>query len=354
MSFQPARLDVDPSILDTQLMFVQPEQDSLLSSLAPVSKVEELDSLLPLPDYPSVTVTPRPGLCVKTKNQAGQKFFLNLCRLTEVPSPAPMTEQELERMIGEEDYSCLWRVPMSLGEPRKEKDKAGTECWTAEVAVNTSWFESTMKDSQVFTGFVITVAMEGLGEKFGDTARLDRDAWVILKNKKAMGEPLPAHRIQQRSSAGIEAVEEQGEALAPSGSRKALTASGQRKTLSSSGPWKTATGGAVLPPALGSQPGQGGGETRPNFRLVAEPDIRQPSRWVVACVTGSSSKLSPCTGSFNILSLYTGSCYIVQRKLLLILVHVELLCIVLIHREPLNLCTGSSYILCTQSSSIPP
>ena len=59
-----------------------------------------------------------------------------------------MEEQELERMIAEEDYSNLWRVPMSLGEPRKEQDKSGGECWAAEVAINTNWFEQ-MSASQV-------------------------------------------------------------------------------------------------------------------------------------------------------------------------------------------------------------
>ena len=34
--------------------------------------------------------------------------------------------------------------------------------------------------------------------------RLDRDSWVVLKNKKAMGDVLPAHRIQQRATAGIQ------------------------------------------------------------------------------------------------------------------------------------------------------
>ena len=35
--------------------------------------------------------------------------------------------------------------------------------------------------------------------------RLDRDSWVVLKNKKSMGDALPAHRIQQRATAGIQA-----------------------------------------------------------------------------------------------------------------------------------------------------
>ena len=96
-----------------------------------------------------------------------------------------MEERELERMIAEEDYSNLWRVPMSLGEPRKEKDKSGGECWAAEVAINANWFEQMAASQvslnvtilvstslfQVFLGFVITVAMEGLGDKYGENAR---------------------------------------------------------------------------------------------------------------------------------------------------------------------------------------
>ena len=156
MSFAPARLEVDPSILDTNLLVVGGRDEEQLASLLPpsllpTSKVEELDSLLPAPDYPSVTAVPRPGICVKTRNAAGAKFFLNLCKLAEVPPPPPMEAAELERMIAEEDYSNLWRVPMSLGQPRQEGDKAGSECWAAEVAVNAAWFDSTMKESEVYT-----------------------------------------------------------------------------------------------------------------------------------------------------------------------------------------------------------
>jgi len=118
-----------------------------------------------------------------------------------------MEEAELTKMIANEDYSNLWRVPMSLGAPRKEKDKSGVECLVAEVAVNSAWFEATMVDSLVFTSFVVTVAMEGLGDKYGEEARLDRQSWTILKNKKFLGEKCPAHRIQVRPAAGIQQVE---------------------------------------------------------------------------------------------------------------------------------------------------
>jgi len=210
-SFQPARLDVDPSILDSNLMIVSnPETDqvaSLFSSLSPPTAAP-LSSLLPEDDYPSTTVTPKPGLCIKTKNIAGSKFFINLCKLAEIPPPPPLDESELTKMIESEDYTSMWRVPMSLGAPRKEKDKAGVECSVAEVAVNTAWFEGTMLDSMVFTSFVVTVAMEGLADKYGEEARLDRQNWTVLKNKKFLGESCPSHRIQMRASAGIQQVEE--------------------------------------------------------------------------------------------------------------------------------------------------
>lgn len=57
-------------------------------------------------------------------------------------------------------------------------------------------YEETMANSIAFTTFVINVAMEGLCEKYGDEANLDRQNWVILKNKKYLG-TLQRHHIQQ-------------------------------------------------------------------------------------------------------------------------------------------------------------
>lgn len=209
-SFQPTKLDVDSNIFDKNLHFVSnPEEDelnSLFSNISTSAKKPEMQSLVPDPTYPSLLATPSPGLCVKTKTDGGEKFFINLCKLNEIPSPPPITEKELEDMIEKEDYSNLWRVPMSIGAPRKETDKSGGSCWAADVAVNKKWFEDTMLASQCFTGFVITVAIEGLGDKHPSDARLDRQNWLILKNKKYLGDKVPQHRIQQRGGAGIQEV----------------------------------------------------------------------------------------------------------------------------------------------------
>ena len=47
---------------------------------------------------------------------------------------------------------------MSLGEPRKEKDKSGGECWAAEVAINSKWFE-VMAASQVISCLLSILAL---------------------------------------------------------------------------------------------------------------------------------------------------------------------------------------------------
>ena len=129
MSFQPAKLDVDPTILDSNLMVVDQPNDPF-SSLFPSPPrqkkgLETLQTLLPGAQYDTTMVVPKPGMCVKTKNAAGTKFFINLCKLSEIPAPPPIEESELSRIISSEDYTSPWRVPMSLGTPRKEKDKSG-------------------------------------------------------------------------------------------------------------------------------------------------------------------------------------------------------------------------------------
>lgn len=207
--FQPAKLDVDPSLLDSQLSFVQASAENEMDQLfGQMNQNNKIETLMPEEEYSSVKVYPKPGICIKTKNDKGIKFFLNLCRVDEIPAPTPMKEDELERMIAEEDYSNLWRVPMSIGAPRKEKDKTGADCYAGDVAINSDWFTNTMEPSPVFTAFVVTVAIEGLGDKHSDEARLNRDNWTILKNKKYLGDKVPPHSIQKRASFGIKPVSE--------------------------------------------------------------------------------------------------------------------------------------------------
>jgi len=212
--FQPQTLDVDESIINRALKIVDDDvigggSDVTGSGLFPSSgrssssaaKQLGLKSspLLPAENLPVIKVTPNPGLCVKTRNVEGGKVFVNVCKIQEIPPPPPLTEDKLKEMIANEDYSSDFRVPMSLGSPRQEKDKSGGECLACDVAINAVWFDDVMFDSIAFTTFVVNVAMEGLCEKYGDTVNLDRQNWTILKNKKYLGN-LQKHHIQQRAN----------------------------------------------------------------------------------------------------------------------------------------------------------
>lgn len=121
-------------------------------------------------------------------------------------------------MLGQQATDCIsssFRIPMSLGAPREELDKSKNKCYACDVAVNSVWYDQTMVDSLTFTTFLVTLAMEGLCNKYGDLCNLDRQNWSILRNKRYMGKP-QRHTIQQRASATkIEEVNDQESLMKP-------------------------------------------------------------------------------------------------------------------------------------------
>ena len=42
------------------------------------------------------------GICVKTKNRDGKKVFVNLCKISEIPPPIKISEEELIKIIESE------------------------------------------------------------------------------------------------------------------------------------------------------------------------------------------------------------------------------------------------------------
>jgi len=224
--FLPQTLDVDDSIIDNNLKIIESKElEDKITGIFPglvnnanasTAKHYKNDrKLLPTDEYPTVQVTPTPGMCVKTKNVNSEKVFINLCKILEIPPAPPLSEEKLKEIIASEDYNADFRVPMSLGAPREEKDKSGGKCLASDVAINSIWYEETMVNSIAFTTFVINVAMEGLCEKYGDEVNLDRQNWVILKNKKYLG-TLQRHHIQQRGGMPGSKIEEVSSKINPS------------------------------------------------------------------------------------------------------------------------------------------
>jgi hypothetical protein len=133
------------------------------------------------------------GFCIKTREVGSErKFFVNICHTDAIPAPKDISEKELSEIL-ESDEISEFRVPMSIGEVRTEKDKKNEEAKAADVAVHPSFFNK-IEQSQLFKSFFITIVFEGLKDKYGIVCN---DEKIILKNRKAFG-TLQMHRIQQR------------------------------------------------------------------------------------------------------------------------------------------------------------
>lgn len=86
----------------------------------------------------STQIQPQPGFCIKTSSPGDGKVFINICHSASIPPPADMTEDELLRVL-EEDQAGF-RIPMSLGEPHAELDAKGQGCTAYDVAVNSDFY----------------------------------------------------------------------------------------------------------------------------------------------------------------------------------------------------------------------
>lgn len=156
----------------------------------------------------STQIQPQPGFCIKT-NSAEGKVFINICHSPSIPPPADLTEDELLQML-EEDQAGF-RIPMSLGEPHAELDAKGQGCTAYDVAVNSDFFRR-MQNSDFLRELVITIAREGLEDKYG--LQLNPE-WRILKNRPFLGSISQQNiRSQQRPR-----IQELGNLYTPSSPR---------------------------------------------------------------------------------------------------------------------------------------
>ncbi|KAM5237352.1 PIH1 domain-containing protein 1 [Ctenodactylus gundi] len=128
----------------------------------------------------STQIQPQPGFCIKTNSSEG-KVFINICHSPSIPPPADLTEDELLQML-EEDQAGF-RIPMSLGEPHAELDAKGQGCTAYDVAVNSDFYRR-MQNSDFLRELVITIAREGLEDKYG--LQLNPE-WRMLKNRPFLG-----------------------------------------------------------------------------------------------------------------------------------------------------------------------
>lgn len=88
---------------------------------------------------------------------------------------------------------------MSITELRLTPDKSGNDAIVCDVAIHPDFFLK-IEAVNIFRDFLITIIFEALDDKYN--IQVDRDTWIILKNRKCMG-TLVKHRVQNRDVKGV-------------------------------------------------------------------------------------------------------------------------------------------------------
>ncbi|KAM6996843.1 LOW QUALITY PROTEIN: PIH1 domain-containing protein 1 [Passerculus sandwichensis] len=183
----------DPSLLSAELEADEEEEAAALRRL--------LLQVAPDPEEapsagPARAVTPQPGFCVKTRAAGGgPKVFLNVCHSPAVPPPPPVPPPGLPQLLRDPPGpGGAFRIPMSLGEPHAELDRGGRGCTAYDVVVNSEFFR-TLKADPLYLEFFLTVALEGLSDKYG--VELELTGWRVLRNRRCLGS-IAAQNIRAR------------------------------------------------------------------------------------------------------------------------------------------------------------
>lgn len=127
------------------------------------------------------------------KQSSNEKCFVNVCQSDAIPAPEDITVEQLTEILASEMPST-YKIPMSITELRLTSDKAGKEALVCDVAVYPAFFRK-IEAVNIFRDFLITIVFEALDTKYN--MQINRESWIILKNRKCMGE-LVKHRIQNR------------------------------------------------------------------------------------------------------------------------------------------------------------
>lgn len=130
----------------------------------------------------------------------------------------------------EEQNASKFKVPLSVTKPRIGKDKSGTDVEISDVAVNSEFFASKIKNGGLFYHLLITLVFESLEQKYH--TELDTSNFIELKNRACIGQ-LVEHQIYSRdvktAVAKSHAEGDRNELLGEDGSDKIVIGSADQK-----------------------------------------------------------------------------------------------------------------------------
>lgn len=126
-------------------------------------------------------VLPKPGFCIKCRAGGGSKIFINIAHHSRIGEPIAMEPGKSEG--GEQE--TRFRVPLSCGQARPEKDKSGKPCKVYDVIVNTLTMTRCTEEHE-FRRFVAALCMQWIQQKYEPTLNIDEFGNLNFKVKGVM------------------------------------------------------------------------------------------------------------------------------------------------------------------------
>lgn len=122
-------------------------------------------------------IIPEPGFCIKCSTYKGGKIFINLCKHERIAEPIPLDPEEQE-----EDDAIKFKIPLSCGQRRADKDKSGNACLVYDVIVNPNTLQKCSEDAE-FRRFVAALCMTWIKQKSEPDLNADEFKNVNFKCK---------------------------------------------------------------------------------------------------------------------------------------------------------------------------
>lgn len=140
------------------------------------------------------TIQPNPGFVVKTKDQNGQKIFVNMTSHELVDPPE-------KKFLPDSDSPAV-RIPLSLGNIHEDFDKKGDPCQVVDVIWNPEAVKSAEKDHNYLHGLV-ELSFEYIKQKHDLTLSLKYTKPKI----KYKGKTVQFQRIRAKKNPKIEQLD---------------------------------------------------------------------------------------------------------------------------------------------------
>ncbi|KAG2171593.1 hypothetical protein INT43_008319 [Umbelopsis isabellina] len=147
--------------------------------------------------FKTMEIQPEAGFVCKTKTTTackewpiGSKVFINICYAAQVPEPNPAaTEADIQKAL-QGDATATYQVPMSLGAPRRDHDRAGHACMVVDACVHTKPFVRAEGDLD-YRLYIIELAIELIEDR--EKVELSRE--FTMPNLRSKG-TIPKRMLQ--------------------------------------------------------------------------------------------------------------------------------------------------------------